>query len=75
MRCDTRSQRETDANIVALLLVLVSGIAAFRWNPLYGPWLWILGWGAALLVAMVTVVAVAGLRSAHERCKHRLHIV
>lgn len=75
MRCHTCSQLETGANIAALLLPLVSSIAAIRWNPLYGPLLWILGWVAALLVAMATAVAVAGLRSAHERCKSRPHIL
>jgi membrane-bound metal-dependent hydrolase YbcI (DUF457 family) len=75
MRCHTRSHRETGANIAALLLGLVSAIAAFRWSPLYGPGLWILGWGAALLIALAVVVAAAVVRSAHERCKHRPHIV
>jgi hypothetical protein len=75
MRCHTSSQRETGANIAALLLGLFSAIAAYEWSPLYGPWLWALGWGAALLIALAVVVAAAVVRSAHERCNHRPHIV
>jgi hypothetical protein len=74
MRCATGSQREAGAHIAALVLALLSAIAAFRWSPLYGPWLWILGWGTAPPAAITAVVAIAGLRSATERCKHRPHI-
>ncbi len=55
-----------------LLAATATGLAAYVWNPIFGPALWIYGWSLALVAAVVLSVAVAAGKWTSRHCCRRV---
>jgi hypothetical protein len=56
MTASAPDRTELCVNGGGLAIALLSALAAFVWNPLYGPYLWALAAGAVVLTAIVAIV-------------------